>query len=608
MVQRKLLLMGVDQAIPCLIDRFVEEGTMPNLAKLIERGAKGRALSCFPPDTPTNWATVATGANVEKHGATSFYLHKPGEPFEEGLRKENRSRTQLRKYATAEFLWDVIDQAGIRSFIVNYPAGWPSVLENGIMSRLVWEIPDSRPRILSRSNVKHVQIESALSGFELVEGISARLVESDDGEQHGILILERSEKIEIGQWSSWLESQMKTDSVVVPCTCKVKLEGIENGEVSIQIGTIYSLTGWANPDSFSRGLIPNVMEPELIAGMDEDVEYWFQGSTADYLEQAEQEARLVGRAIKYAKQKHDWQVCIFHIHFLDSVNHKELAYLHEESPLYEEEASKSALENVRKAYHLIDDLLGMVLDSVVDDNTIVAFLSDHGAIPAWKVANIPKALADAGLLVYKECEGDGKARTVDWSKTKVFPYLEPPYVWVNKSGRDPNGIVQDSEYETVRQEIIDTLESMRDPESGKRIVKIALQREEADFLGQNSERIGDVVFALNPPYELFDGNAEQLDVTSIQPEFLERKLAFPATECFGAHAYYLPTTRFGPYSIDVPVVLAGPRIKSNAEFKNSFNLVDIAPTLAYLLGVRRPKDSQGRILHEIIEGFSCGGK
>lgn len=598
--------MGVDQAIPYLTDRFVEEGTMPNLAKLIERGAKGRALSCFPPDTPTNWATVATGANVEKHGATSFYLHKPGEPFEEGLRKQNRSRSQLRKYATAEFLWDVVDQAGIRSFVVNYPAGWPSNLENGIMSRLIWEIPDPRPRILSPANTKHVQLESALSGFELVEGISARLVESDSGEQYGMHILEKSEKIEIGEWSSWLESEMKTDSEVVPCFCKVKLKGTENGKVTIQIGTIYSLTGWANPDSFSRELIPNVMEPELIAGMNEDVEYWFQGSTADYLEEAEQEAQLVGRAVKYAKQKHDWQVCIFHVHFLDSVNHKELAYLHEESPLYKEEASKSALENVRKAYGLIDDLLGVLLDSVVDNNTIVAFLSDHGAIPAWKVANIPKALADAGLLVYKEGSGESNARTVDWNKTKALPYLEPPYVWVNRAGRDPQGVVEDDEYEDVREEIIDTLESMRDPDNGKRIVKIALRREEAEFLGQNSERVGDVVFALNPPYELFDGNAEQLDVTSIQPEFLERNLAFPATECFGAHAYYLPSTRFGSYSIDVPLILAGPGIRRNVEFESSFNLVDVAPTLAYLLGVRRPKDSQGRVLHEVLEEFSYG--
>ncbi|MBS3794615.1 MAG: alkaline phosphatase family protein [Candidatus Thorarchaeota archaeon] len=604
MAQRhKLLLMGVDQAIPCFINRFVEDGTMPNLARLIERGVRGRALSCFPPDTPTNWVTVATGANVERHGATSFYLHMPGEPFEEGLRKQNRSRSQLRKYATAEFLWDVVDQAGIRSFVVNYPAGWPSVLENGIMSRLVWEIPDPRPRILSPAKIKEVQIESALSGFEIVEGVSARLIEINNEKKYRMVIPEKTEKLEEGEWSSWLESEMKTDSEAIPCICKAKLEDIEKDTVSILIGTVYSLTGWANPDSFGRELIQNVMEPELIAGMDKDVEYWFQGSTADYLEEAEQEARLVGRTVKYAKQKHDWQVCMFHIHFLDSVNHKELAYLHEGSPLYEEEASGTALENVRKAYELIDDLLGMLLDSVVDDDTVVAFLSDHGAIPAWKMANIPKALVDAGLLSYKD--ENGKTLSVDWSKTKAFAYLEPPYVWVNKVGRDPHGIVEDEEYDSVREKIIEALESMRDPESGKRIVKIALRREEADFLGQNSDRVGDVVFALNPPYELFDGNAEELDISEIQPEFLERSLAFPAAECLGAHAYYLPTTRFGPYSIDVPLILAGPGIKSNVEFENSFNLVDVAPTLAYLLGVRRPKDSQGRILHEILEKFNC---
>jgi predicted AlkP superfamily phosphohydrolase/phosphomutase len=114
MTKRKLLLIGVDQAIPYLIDKFLKDDVMPNLAKLVERGVKGEAFSCIPTDTPTNWTTIATGANVEKHGVTSFYLHLPGEPLDKGLEQKNRSRSQLSRFCTAEYIWDVVDRAGLR--------------------------------------------------------------------------------------------------------------------------------------------------------------------------------------------------------------------------------------------------------------------------------------------------------------------------------------------------------------------------------------------------------------------------------------------------------------------------------------------------------------
>lgn len=602
MVQKKLLLMGVDQAIPCLIDRFIAEGIMPNLAGLIQRGAKGTGVSCFPPDTPTNWATIATGANVERHGATSFYLHLPGEPFETGLQKENRSRSQLSRFALAEYLWEVADESGLRPFVLNYPAGWAKEFRNGIMSLFTWEVPESLPRVVAQPTTKTITLEEAKEGFRLMNGLAAHLVPDEEDSAFRLEIPEAAQSLGQDEWSKWLEIEESTDERTLPCLFKVKLEDCsEDRQTSIRYSTIYNTTGWSIPDSFGEELVRNVMEPEFIIGRHEDVEYWYEGATSDYLIEAEQEARLMAKAIKHARENHGWDLCIFHIHFLDGVNHKELAYVYEESPQYSDESAKKALANIRKAYRLIDDLLGSLMESVVDDDTVVAFVSDHGAMPAWKIANVPKALVDADLLVYKN-DREGVLK-VDWTETKAFPYLEPPYVWVNKKGRDPEGIVTQDQFEEVRQKIIDTLESLEDPETGKRMVRIALRREEAAFLGQNGERIGDVIFALNPPYQIFDGDAGHLDASRIAKELLEGPIAVPATECFGAHAYYLPTSHCGPYSVTVPVVLAGPGIREGIELEQSFNLVDIAPTLAHLLDIRRPKDVQGRILHEILEDF-----
>jgi predicted AlkP superfamily phosphohydrolase/phosphomutase len=591
-------MIGVDQAIPYLIDKFLKEGVMPHLAKLVNRGTKCEAFSCIPSDTPTNWTTIVTGANVEKHGATSFYMHILGESFGEGLKQKNRSRSQLSCFCNAEYLWDVADCAGLRPFVLNYPGGWPTDFEDGIMSLLTWRIPESLPWIMSNPEIKEFKVTKENPNLNITDSLSATLINQNGIEYDAIQICE--EIIKKDAWSKWLSLTKETVHGQLPCLFKVKLaESTSDGLVKIHYSTIYNTAGWTKPDSFGEALVRNVLEPEFITAVSEDVEYWYKSKIDDYLKEAEQEARLVSRAVQFAKKEYDWQACFFHVHFLDSLNHKVLAYLHEDSPVYTEEAALKCWDIVGTSYRLIDNLVGELITSVVDDNTIVAFLADHGAIPAWKIAHIPKALVDGGLLVYKQSDDD--TLNVDWTKTKAFPYLEPPYIWVNRKGRDPYGIVTDDEYEDVREKIIQTLEGMRDPETGKKIVRLALRREDAAYLGQNGERIGDVIFLLNPPYELFDGNVEELNASTVKSVYLEKGIVYPATECFGAHAYYCPSTRFGPYSVSVPLIFAGPGIKSGFRLSNIVNLIDVAPTIAQLLDIPAPSQSQGHILHEIME-------
>ncbi len=599
MPEKKLLLIGIDQAIPYLVDKFLDEGILPNVARLAKHGVKGEALSCFPPDTPTNWATVATGANVEKHGATSFYLHMPGEHLDEGVKPENRSRSQLSKFAQAEYLWDVADREGLRPFVLNYPAGWPANFREGIMSLLTWRVPDSVPFLISGPKEKIFQIDEGAK-LELLEGKENIIGEVQFGKSGEPLLSIRGETLQINEWSSWIKAERETEYGILPCLFKVRFQqGTSEDAISVQYSSMYSTLGWSQPASFADSLIRNAMKPEIVVGSSEGAEFWFEGSSEVYLGQARQEAELIGDTVIFAKEAYDWRTCFFHVHFLDSINHKELAYLHKESPLYSERAAARSLENVRTAYQYIDALVGRLLDSVVDDNTVVIFVADHGAIPAWRVANIAKALVMANLLVYKQGESLD-TYVVDWTKTKAFPYLEPPYIWVNKEGRNPEGIVSQREYDKVRQQIIDVLMSIRDPETGKQVVRFAARREEAQHLGQNGERAGDVIFALNPPYEIFDGNVEDLYMSVVHSNWFEKNIVYPAQECFGAHAYYLPTERFGDFSISVPLIITGPGIKEDVELDQKVNLIDLAPTLASLLDIPHPKESQGRILNEIF--------
>ena len=178
--------------------------------------------------------------------------------------------------------------------------------------------------------------------------------------------------------------------------------------------------------------------------------------------------------------------------------------------------------------------------------------------------------------------------------------MEPPFVWVNLENRDPNGIVKQGDYEDIRDKIIDALYSIRDPDNNEKIIQLALKKEAASKYGLNGDRIGDVVYFLKPPYGLFDGDLRTLDASYLSKESFESPICNRSRKFFGAHAYYLPETKFGNYSISVPLIIKGPEVKKGITLKNSVELVDLAPTLAHLLEIPKPKNASGTILHEIF--------
>ncbi len=632
-MSRKLLLIGVDQSIPYLLDKFLEEKKIPNISKLVEDGVSGNAYCCPPCDTPTNWTTIATGSTAATHGQTSFYIHIPGEPLEEGL--EKRSRSQLSKFCNAEYIWDVADRAGIKPLVINYPSGWPAHFKEGAMAVLAWPIPGALPRTLHPKSAKiyskdakndekrikevmgdiqGIKSEASLLEFQLKLNFNSLsqpvslqcYIRDSNGAGYDSIILkdqnaESSYIIPRNGWSEWVSVDLGTSDGVLPCLFKSRISELkEDGStLKLELTPIYNTKGWTTPESLGEQLVKNVLSYDFNV-QEEEIEYKISDDVASYLEYAQRETNTIGKSIRYIKEDMDWEMCYFHIHLLDSVNHKELAYTMKESPIYSEENEHAANENIENAYKIVDGLVGYLMDHCVDENTIVAFVSDHGAMPAWKVVNLPLAFMEADLLSYK-WRGSQSQYRIDWKNTQAFPYHEPPFIWINKKGRDPDGIVSESEYESVRDSVIELLDSLRDPITGDKIIKLALRREEAAFLGLNGKRIGDIVYFLNPPYQIYDEVLEQLNPAQISPKYMSYPLVYPAEHCFGAHAYYLPTQTFGNYSNSVPIVIKGPGIKSGEELKNPVNLIDLAPTFSDLLDIPRLKDAEGRILYHLFE-------
>ena len=86
--------------------------------------------------------------------------------------------------------------------------------------------------------------------------------------------------------------------------------------------------------------------------------------------------------------------------------------------------------------------------------------------------NLNRWLADQGLLVLKAGKqmSDVGFAAVDWSLTKAYA-LGLNSLYINRSGREAHGIVDDAEAAKIKQQIMSGLPRMKDPRTGLQVIR-----------------------------------------------------------------------------------------------------------------------------------------
>lgn len=119
---RKIMVIGLDGMDPDLTKRFVEAGKMPNVKKLIKKGAQRadlHLLGAMPTITPAQWTTLATGAYPETHGITDFW-NQDHEELDTMVYSLDSRMCQ------AEQIWNVLAEAGKKTLVFHWPgSSWP---------------------------------------------------------------------------------------------------------------------------------------------------------------------------------------------------------------------------------------------------------------------------------------------------------------------------------------------------------------------------------------------------------------------------------------------------------------------------------------------------
>ncbi|MCA9969818.1 MAG: alkaline phosphatase family protein, partial [Anaerolineales bacterium] len=123
-VKRKTAVFGLDGITFDLLQPWLDEGRLPNLARLLQSGAHGRLRSTIPPVSASAWASFATGTNPGQHGLVDFTY--PAPDGYDILVSNGRTRA-------VPALWELVGNAGGQVGVVSMPMTYPPQPVNGFM-------------------------------------------------------------------------------------------------------------------------------------------------------------------------------------------------------------------------------------------------------------------------------------------------------------------------------------------------------------------------------------------------------------------------------------------------------------------------------------------
>lgn len=132
----KLVILGFDGMDPDLVNRWIADGQLPNLARLAAEGGIRPLDTTHSPESPTAWASFATGVNPGKHNIYDFlvrdtntYLPDLGmvrrEPARFLFSYVPIAKPKLHSIRGGTSFWVTAGTAGVRSTILTVPVTFP---------------------------------------------------------------------------------------------------------------------------------------------------------------------------------------------------------------------------------------------------------------------------------------------------------------------------------------------------------------------------------------------------------------------------------------------------------------------------------------------------
>jgi len=654
----KALLFAADGMRPDLMERYAAEGAMPTHAALLRAGVRGDngLLQGFPPNTGVGWYTLATGTWPGEHGSTNNTFHRVGEG-----NFNNRTSFATTGILQADTIQQATERAGktvvsvewvgsrnlvpalrgpvvdFRSFfsnrgiLLNYDlpgqpagansqgvsyqrvdldpaAGWtnvpasfsPAMQEQLKLTNTAFPSSDNVDRFYDL--YIYDSTDDATTSYDQVLVVPSTASKNGDA---AVADLEQDE---------WADVKMTLTGGRAGQTAGFHLKAIDLAGDLSRFRVYFTSIARANATYSGCTYAPGCATP---LGFEETLNGEFPSSTAaDF---APLEGGIVDEDT-YVQQGLMWKDA--HFAYLDHIfntlgvrpdllllgtpvtdefSHQFMGLVTrtdmdgDPNPYFDDVNGDGTKDNrlavregyIRSAYQEADQTLALGR-SLMGGNPTTFASSDHGFAPQWYAVNAGTVLKDAGLQATEQtsnCRVGGAP-----TKAKACWAGGTAQIYVSLAGRDPGGIVPAADYEAVRNQIIDAFQSLTDPANpGKQVVAKILKKEELrDVDGSDSlhpSRSGDLIVVTRPPYQFDAATPGQ-------------RIAF--SQFFGQHGY-LPNLVDLAHNVNLhgTFVAAGPGIRKQDPVAG-VRAIDLAPTLAFLLGIPGPQNARGKILYQLL--------
>jgi predicted AlkP superfamily phosphohydrolase/phosphomutase len=510
--RNKVLIIGLDGATWTVLKPWIDDGSLPNLANLVNNGSWGDLRSTIPPLTAPAWSSFLTGKNPGKHGVFHFAaLEDRPADLEEAQIVDGRS-------INSSTLWDILGHHDRRVGVLNVPMSYPPRPVNGFVitglltppnapifthpPELSEQIPDDYQIDLDRF-IDQKPFARDEQGEKLKREVKPSLTLMDE-----FMHMER----ERGRLALELMNDQPWDAFMVVFTSSDRM-----GHYLWPYHRAEDLDGSAEGQDLHQAVVDFYKEQDKMIG--------------ELAAAAGPEATVLlmsdhGMGPIFSKITH-WNNWLFKQEYLKL-----------------DKSSSTSPDGWLLRMGLPRDKIGRLVRRIPGFASSKTFHK----MKSVKTAKIDYAASSAYYVrifdpvggIRVNHDGPGKAELID--------------------------------------RLLDEVRQVVDPATGQKIVRWAYRREEC-YWGPHADHMPDIILVMQPDYGSSNRVSNYSAIATDRPHISDP----------------------GGHHIEGIFVASGPLVSQTAEPLNDLDIVDMAPTVLYLMGLPIPEDLDGRVATEIID-------
>jgi len=618
---KRVIVLGLDGLDHGLTERLLSEGKLPNLAALRDEGCFRSLGSTLPPISPVAWSTFQTGVNPGKHNIFDFLtpdrrtyapkmssveIRPPRRMIRIGKFQLPLGKADIHLLRKSKPFWSLLSQGGISNCILRVPITFPPEKLRGVQLSAMC-VPDLRGTqgMFSYYTTRPAE-EGGTTGGDVHrvtrngERIRADLLGPDHplrssretlktpfevtirAEDRAILkIAGKKYELRLGEYTDWIPVRYRiAPGMSVSGVCRFLLLAtapeFELYVTPVNIDPEKPVMPIGYPSVYSVYLAKR-QGPFATLGLAEDT--WALNEQvlddAQFLKQcldidSEREAMFFD---SLDKVRSGLCVCVFDA--TDRLQHMFWRYLDKAHPARPKEIEPKLATVIEDLYQRMDGIVGRAREQCRGDDTMLMVISDHGFNTFRRGIDLNRWLEENGYLTVDDARrGEEYLAGVDWSRTRAFA-VGLTGIFINIKDKFEQGIVAaGEEADQLREEIAQKLAGLVDPANGSKAIKRVYLAQKA-YRGPYKDQAPDLILGYDRGYRV---SWEAAIGKTTRELFHDNTKAWSGDHCVDP-------------SVVPGVLFCNRRIESENP-----RLIDIAPTILSLFGVKVPDYMDGHVL------------